>query len=182
MAFTVIYWGGGLRTKEKSSINWFKAVGGLKCYLIVDLTQDFDMLRKVDNACFYPKDFSSHMICTPAPWSGLCWGVCGEEELENAWDVLVWESLSQELVFLMLLGLHESCTSQGHDICMAYNWFGCKLEEAVVVRAVGAALLMGPLQFPACLGEGGRLCWAGPGIEKTMLLSSQSNSQHVDNM
>lgn len=35
-----------LRAKEKNLINWFKAVKGLKCYLIADLIQDFEILRK----------------------------------------------------------------------------------------------------------------------------------------
>lgn len=94
---------------------------------------------------FYLRSFSSHMICTSAPRSRTrkqsLRGVRGEKELHSVWDVMVWDSFSQALVLVMVLGLHKSCTSRGREICMALYLCGCKLEEAAVVRAEGAALL-----------------------------------------
>lgn len=46
-----------LRAKEKNLINWFKAVKGLKCYLIADLIQDFEILRKSGQCSLLSKGF-----------------------------------------------------------------------------------------------------------------------------
>lgn len=134
---------GELRPAEKNLVNWFKVVGGLKCYLIAGLIQDFEISRKSGQCLLVSEGFLQSYDVQTSPGGSrrrqsLCRGVHGEKEPRSTWDVLAWESFSRELVLVIALGLHKSCTSQGRDICMAWDLLlGCKLEEAAECEASG---------------------------------------------
>lgn len=69
--------------KEKNLISCFKVVGGLKCYLIAGLIQDFEISRKSGQCPLLSKDFSSHMIYKAAPRSSKCWQPLAAESTQR---------------------------------------------------------------------------------------------------
>lgn len=93
--------GMGLGAKEKNAIGGFKAVGGLKCYLIADLIQDFEISGKNGQCLLFVRVVSGshHMMCPSAPrgpheQQPQCWA-CGENACQSVWwHALVWDSFS----------------------------------------------------------------------------------------
>lgn len=152
-------WSIDLRLLEDWSVTW-----------LLVLSRILRFQGKVDNACLCPRDSSCHMICRPAPerqhGQSLCWGVHGESWLQSVWDVPARESCSQELVLVVALGLHKSCTPWGRDICMAWDLI------------LGASWRRWQ-EWVRCSPVPTRWPW-GCRVERTILWRSRVSPGHVD--
>lgn len=142
----------------------------MKCYLMAGLIQDFEISRKNGQCLLLSEGFQQSYDQQTGPQGQqatvLVPGVGAEGELEGAQDVLILESFSRD-VLGHGLGVHKSCTSQGHAT-YGLRFIGVRVREAAAVRAEGSGVA-GDMQFSVC-----RRRWLagwGGGIEPAILLS-----------
>lgn len=196
MAFTghlIICGGGGgveSQREELDQLIW----GCWRIEVLIDCWSKpgfWDFKEKWTVLAFYPRSFSSHMICTSARARSCTvrTAVSAEEsverqrELQSAWEVIGWDSFNQELVWVAVLGLHKSWHIAGTWHLCGFRFIWVQVGGGSNHESKGSSSADVHTQFPALPGRRWpALLGRAEGMDRTILLSSQINSWHVDNV